>query len=91
MNSSNSFFDYLTGLSAAFLLILIGYFSVFKTEKLISFVTKLREKTSLFCDNYKKMPQQKWFYLNMKFCGVIFIVVGIILLVYTINEIMGTK
>jgi len=44
--------------------------------------------SNIYYDFYKKMFEKKWFYFNIKFCGVIFILLGSTLLFYIIYQII---
>jgi hypothetical protein len=73
-------------------LMLWGFFAVFQTKKLINFhmSTLTRNKSSNF-EFLKRMSEKKWYYFNIKICGVIAVLMAFLLIFVIIHAIINAK
>jgi hypothetical protein len=82
MNLYNSLFDFLISIVTSLFLLFFGYLLIFKKHMYI--------KYSLSDDRFgikKKFVEKKWFNLNLNIVGVFCLLVGIVILIYTVYSI----
>jgi hypothetical protein len=92
VNSFDKFFIYFLYLLGALALLLTGVFAVFQPKKWINFyLLCLGKKTSTnFYLKFLEKTKQKWFYFNLKLCGIVAILMALFILIVTINAIINT-
>jgi hypothetical protein len=74
----------------ALILLSVGFFAVFKPKKLIDLMTSLVKNNSLNERlQVNKMIEKRWFYPNLRLCGVLLILMSIVLLIINIKTIFG--
>jgi hypothetical protein len=55
---------------------------VFQTQRLIEFYIS---RMGAFKDRYRRNSEKRWFRINMKICGIIFMVSGTTLFLYAVK------
>jgi ABC-type Fe3+ transport system permease subunit len=83
MNQGLPLFQYSAAIITSLLLLLIGYFSVFQTQKVIDY-TNSHSTTDLA----KEWSKKKWYRINMKITGSFFLLFGLVMLVYIISTLI---
>jgi hypothetical protein len=95
MNSSNSFLTYFLTILFALILLSFGFFSIFRSEKLMnSYINAIKEKnnySNIHSKLLEKKIKNKWFYFNLRLVGIVIMVVALVMLFYTINVIIRSK
>jgi hypothetical protein len=80
MNQGLPLFQYSAAIISSLLLLLVGYFSVFQTQKFIDY-----SNSHGAIDLVKEWSKQKWYRVNMKITGSFFMLFGLVMLVYIIS------
>ena len=69
-------------------LFIYGLFAVFKTQQLIDYNLSVMRKSRLAVFGLKfqeRISRKKWYYLNIKFCGVLVMLVSLLIMFAVIN------
>ena len=82
MNPSDTLLDVLVSILTALFLLAVGYFSLFRSKELTAFYLRATKNQINYIVN------RSWFYINMKICGAVFMLVGLTLLIYVLSIII---
>lgn len=69
------FADYLLGIMVATILLIIGFHSAFRPLKLIEFYKRVGSKG--FVNRLEAKTESYGFFLNLKICGIVFIIISL--------------
>jgi len=72
----------------ALLLLAVGFFTLFKPKKLVNFYLSAmtnKNSSNLLLSHFIKITEKKWFYFNLKLCGVIIMIFALIILINSMN------
>ncbi|WP_295714125.1 hypothetical protein [Mucilaginibacter sp.] len=83
MNQGLPFFECSAAIIVLLLLLLIGYFSVFQTQKFIDYANSHGAT-----DLTKEWSKKKWYRINMKITGSFILLIGLVMLVYIISTLI---
>lgn len=75
MISYRIFADYLVGIVVAITLLTIGFHSAFRPLELIAFYKRIGSKK--FIERLEAKTEDYGFFLNLKICGIVFIISGL--------------
>ena len=88
------FFLYVFSFIISLILLLIGFYAIFMPKKLIFFLIKLTTRHSLLSilfPNLQNMIKIKWFYFNMRLCGLFATLMALLFCFVAINAIINCK
>jgi hypothetical protein len=80
------FVDYLIGVVDAILLLVVGFYGVFRPLKLIAFYKRIGSKR--FVERLDAKTEDYGFFLNLKICGIIFFISGLALSAFLVMHLL---
>ena len=84
------FLSYLASLLVSTALIIYGYFAVFKQTQLVQFYLRSSTKKGAEPPSYLIwITERSWFYLNLKICGTVCMLMGTAIFVYVTSIIIN--
>jgi hypothetical protein len=92
MNTFNSLLIYFLYILSSLVMLLLGFLATFHTGKFVNYYESSVSRgnpSERYSNNYYKIKKKKWFYLNLKICGIVLILMGLGFLLVVINAIMN--
>ena len=73
-------------------LFIFGFFSIFRTKKLVDFYLSIIMKkgsSNAYSEMFKRLTEKRWFYFNIKLCGILCILMGIVFLIFPLIDLLN--